>query len=67
MQCSLCGKTKDRNPELSHMGDGLGYLLTSHEENDGPNKVVIMREKEIAENVALHQEHGYFVSPRQER
>ena len=58
-------RTQDKkNPELTHMSDALGYLLVSHEENDGQNKVVIMREKEIHDAVALHQEQGYFVSPK---
>ena len=58
-------RTQDKkNPELTHMSDALGYLLVSHEDSESANQVVIMREKEIQATVALHQEQGYFVSPK---
>ena len=59
-------RTQDKkNPELTHMSDGLGYLCVSHEDSEGLNKVGIMREAEIQDAIALRQERGgYFVSPK---
>ena len=59
-------RTQDRkNPELTHMCDALGYMCVSHAENEGLNRVGIMREAEIQDAIALRQGRGgYFVSPK---
>ncbi|GHT17581.1 hypothetical protein FACS1894189_3750 [Planctomycetales bacterium] len=50
-----------KNPALTHMSDALGYLLICHEENFGNNKVLLMRDKEIMEEVEkLKNSNGKF-------
>jgi hypothetical protein len=55
-----------KNLELTHCADALGYLLISHEEHYGQHKVILMREKDILEEVAKRSQEGagYDVSPK---
>jgi len=56
-------RTQDKkNPELTHMSDALGYLLVSHEDHEGKNRVIVMRDQEIDHAVAVHRERGGFAA-----
>jgi hypothetical protein len=45
-------RTQDKkNLELTHMSDACGYMLISHEEHFGQNKVVLMKEADIQAEV----------------
>ena len=52
-----------KNLELTHCSDALGYLLISHEEHYGQHKVILMREKDILDEIARRAQEGYEVSP----
>ena len=52
-----------KNIELTHMSDALGYLLITHEEHYGQHKVILMREKDIMDEVVRRTQEGYDVSP----
>ena len=55
-----------KNIELTHMSDALGYMLITHEEHYGQHKVILMREKDIMDEVARRAKDGagYDVSPK---
>jgi hypothetical protein len=42
----------------------FGYLLISHEENYGVNKVILMKEQDIQAEVERRSQEGYDVAPK---
>ena len=55
-----------KNLELTHMSDAMSYMLLTHEEHYGQHKVILMREKDILDEVARRAQEGagYDVSPK---